>query len=88
MLAWLFRKELLKKLLAAVDDVEVGIPSADRPRLIREAEGRVYALEVVEEKLVLAALDAGLECHRRIDASAWAILGYGVEEAVPAVAAE
>jgi hypothetical protein len=39
--------------------------------------------------LVVAALEAGLEVHRRPDASAWAILGYGVvEEAVPAEAAE
>jgi hypothetical protein len=88
MLAWLFRKELIKKLIAEVEDNEDGIPSADRPRLICEAEARIFGLEIVEEKLVMAALDAGLEVHRRIDASPWAILGYGAEEAVPAETAE
>ena len=65
----------VKKLIAEVEDNEDGIPSADRPRLIREAEERIFGLEVVEEKLVMAALDAGLECHRRIDAIAVGDLG-------------
>ena len=47
----------------------------ERPQLIREAERRIFGLEVVEEKLVVAALEAGLEVHRRPGASAWAILG-------------
>ena len=81
MLAWLFREPLLKRLLREVEGNEDGIPSADRPRLIREAEGRILGLEVAEERLVMAALEQGLECHRRIDASPWAILGF-VEEAV------
>ena len=66
-----------------VEDNEGGIPSADRPQRIREAEGRIFGLEIAEEKFVMAALDAGLEVRRRIDASPWAILGYGLEEAVP-----
>jgi hypothetical protein len=54
---------------------------------IREIEARILTLEVAEERLVMAALDAGLEVHRRIDASPWAIL-YADEEAVHAEAAE
>jgi hypothetical protein len=73
--------ELKKRLLSAVEDVHGGIPSAERPQRIRAAEERVFALETAEERLVCQALDAGLECHRRIDASPWAILGF-VEEAV------
>jgi hypothetical protein len=81
MLAWLFPVELKKRLLSAVEDVQGSVPTAERPRLIREAEERLFALEVAEERLVMAALEQGLECHRRIDASLWAVLGF-VEEAV------
>jgi hypothetical protein len=89
MLAWLFREPLIKKLLAEVKDDKGGIPSAERPRLISEAEAKIFGLEIAEERLVMAAQEAGLEVHRRIDASPWAILGYGVvAEAVPAEAAE
>jgi hypothetical protein len=85
MLAWLFRKELIKKLIAEVEDNEGGIPARERPQRIREAEARIFGLETAEGKLVCQALDAGLEVHRRPDASPWAILGFGVvEEAVPA----
>jgi hypothetical protein len=35
----------------------------------------------------MAALDAGLEVHRRVDASVWAVL-YADTEALPAEAAE
>jgi hypothetical protein len=45
-------------------------------------------LEVAEERLVMAALDAGLEVHRRIDASPWAILYADEEVAHAAEAAE
>jgi hypothetical protein len=50
------------------------IPSAARPRLVAELEARIYALEIVEEKLVLAAQAAGLDVQRRANASCWAIL--------------
>jgi hypothetical protein len=75
--------EQFKQLLAAGVDVQGGIPAADRPRLIGEAEARILALEIGEERLVMAALDAGLEVHRRIDASPWAIL-YAEQEAAHA----
>lgn len=39
-------------------------------------------------RLIMAALDAGLEVHRRIDASPWAILYSAAEEAARAEAAE
>ena len=96
LLSWLFHDELIKKLLKelkeqlkGIDDKTGGIPASERPERIREAEERIFALEVVEEKPVMSALAAGLEVHRRPDASPWAVLGYGaVEEAVPAEAAE
>jgi hypothetical protein len=47
-------------------DVRGSVSSADRPRLIRDAEARILALEIGEERLVMAALDEGLEVHRRI----------------------
>jgi hypothetical protein len=54
---------------------------------MREAEARILALEIAEERLVCEALDAGLEVYRRIDASPWAML-YAEQEAAQAVAAE
>jgi hypothetical protein len=86
MLAWLFREPLIRKLVGEVEDNEGGIPTIERPQRIREMEARIFGLEIAEEKLVMAALENGLEVHRRIDASPWAILGYG-EEAVPAAEA-
>ncbi len=83
MLAALFGDQLKKLLTAGVDDVKGAIPSAERPKRVREIEARILALEVAEERLVVAALDEGLEVHRRIDASPWAIL-YADEEAAHA----
>jgi hypothetical protein len=88
MLAALFPAELKKLLAAGVGDVPGAVASAERPRLVRELEARVLALEVAEEKLVCEALDAGLDVHRRVDASPWAILYADVEEAARAEAAE
>jgi hypothetical protein len=79
LLCALFPAELKKLLCAGITDTRGSVSSADRPRLIREAEARIFALEVAEERLVMAALDQGLECHRRIDASPWAILSSGAE---------
>jgi hypothetical protein len=89
LIAWVLREPLLRKLIAEVEDVEGGIPARERPEKIREMEERIFGLEIAEERLVMAALEQGLEVHRRIDASPWAILGYGLaEDAVPAEAAE
>jgi hypothetical protein len=82
LLCALFPTELKKLLTAGIVDVRGSIPSTERPRLIREAEARILALEIGEERLVMAALEQGLEVHRRIDASCWAILYAGAEEAV------
>jgi hypothetical protein len=87
LLAALFGDQLKDLLTAGITDLGGAIPSADRPRLIREAEARILALEIGEERLVCEALDQGLEVHRRIDASPWAIL-YADTEAAHAVAAE
>jgi len=85
---WLHRDEIIDRLTADVEDAPGSIPSAERPQRIRESEARIFALEVGEERLVVAALEQGLEVHRRIDASPWAILYGAAEEAVQAVAAE
>jgi hypothetical protein len=63
-----------KRLTAGITGLRGAIPAADRPRLIREAEARILALEIAEERLVMAALDQGLEVHRRIGANPWVIL--------------
>jgi hypothetical protein len=87
MSAALFSDQMKKLLTAGIVDLRGSIASADRPRLIGEAEACILALEVAEERLVMAALEQGLEVHRHIDASPWAIL-YAEEEAVRAEAAE
>ena len=83
MLAALFGDQLKKLLTAGVDEVKGAIASSERPKRVREIEARILALEVAEERLVMAALEEGLEVHRRIDASPWAIL-YAEEEAAHA----
>jgi Semialdehyde dehydrogenase, NAD binding domain len=88
MLAALFPEQIKNLLLTGVEDVAGGIPSAERPQRIRDAEARILALEICEERLVCEALDAGLEVHRRIDANPWAILFAEPPEAVRAEAAE
>jgi hypothetical protein len=87
LLAALFPAQLKKLLTAGIADTRDSIPARSRPRLIREAEARILALEVGEERLVVAALEQGLEVHRRIDASPWAIL-LADTEPVRAEAAE
>jgi hypothetical protein len=79
MLAALFPEQLKQQLTAGIVDVRGSVSSAERPRLIRDAEAKILALEIGEERLVMAALDAGLEVHRRIDASPWAILNADAE---------
>ena len=88
MLCALFGDQLKKLLAAGVGDVKGAVPSAERPKRVREIEARVLALEVAEERLVMAAPEEGLEVHRRIDASPWAILYAEEEAAAHAEAAE
>jgi hypothetical protein len=88
MLAALFGDQLKKLLVGSVDDIKGAILSAERPKRVREVEAHILALEVAEERLVMAALEEGVEVHRRIDASPWAILYADEEEAALAEAAE
>jgi hypothetical protein len=88
MLAALFGDQLKKLLTAGVDEVKGGVASTERPKRVREIEARILALEIGEERLVMAALEEGVEVHRRIDASPWAILYADEEAAVRAEAAE
>lgn len=85
LMAWLHRDQIITQLTATLVDVVPGaIPAAERPGRIRELEENLFALEVQEEYFVGEAIAAGLECHRRVDASPWAILGWGLarEEAL------
>src|SRR5262249_10291898 len=84
---WWDRDAMIERLTAGIVDVPGSIPAAGRPQRIRESEAHIFALEVAEERLVVAGLDAGLEVHRRPDASPWAVL-YGGEETTQAIAAE
>ena len=79
LLCALFPAQLKKLRTAGIADTRDSIPARSRPRLIREAEAHILALEVGEERLVVAALEQGLEVHRRIDSSPWAILLADVE---------
>jgi hypothetical protein len=88
LLCALFPEQLKKLLVAGIDDVKGAIPAAERPKRVREVEARVFALEIAEERLVMAALEEGLEVHRRVDASPWAILYADEEAAALAEAAE
>lgn len=82
LLAALFPAELKRLLCDGIEDSKHSVPSAERPRPIRETEARIFAAEIAEERLVMAALDSGLEVDRRLDASPWAVLNAGTAEAV------
>jgi hypothetical protein len=64
-----------RRIMAAVPETGEGISAADRARREREIAAEILRLEHVEEALVVRALAAGLEVHRRPDASGWALLG-------------
>ena len=71
LMCWLDRDRIVAALTAGVVDVAGAIPSTERPGRIRALEARIYGLEIAEERLVMAALEEGLEVHRRPDASPW-----------------
>jgi hypothetical protein len=86
---WRDRDKMIERPTAGITDLQGAIPSAERPKRVREIEARLLGLEIGEERLVLRALAAGLEVHRRPDASPWAILySGGPEETAQAEAAE
>jgi hypothetical protein len=77
----LFPEQIKKLLTAGITDVRGSVSSGERPQRIRDCEARILSLEVAEERLVMAALEHGVEVHRRIDASPFAILNADVEAA-------
>jgi len=74
LLAWLFRDRLVEAVTAGLDGL-AGVPSAERPGLERELRRSLLELELAEESLVVQAIAAGLEVHRRFDTSPHALLG-------------
>jgi hypothetical protein len=88
LLCWLFRDEMLEALLAGLGEgSDEGLSAAERKQRTAELEARIRRLEHEEEALVTQALDAGLEVHRRPDASGFALLGLTNEKEVAAEAA-
>lgn len=75
LMAWMFRDELLDRLLEGVDNIEGGIPLSERAPREAELRTRMLTLEHEEEHFVEQAQAAGLECHRRVSASPFALLG-------------
>jgi hypothetical protein len=77
-LCWLFQeqvaKQLVTDLIAALPEGG-GISEAERTARIGEIEAAIARLENEEEALIEQALAAGIEVHRRIGASPWALLG-------------
>ena len=76
-------------IMSTVGAVEGGISAEKRASREAELKARIRALEHEEESLVTAALDSGIEVHRRWDASPLAMLGVTDEPlGALAVAAE
>jgi hypothetical protein len=78
MLCWLHEQEIAKKLVAdliAALPEGGGITEAERTARIAEIEAAIARLEHEEEALIEQALAAGIEVHRRVNASPWALLG-------------
>jgi hypothetical protein len=83
---WLFKDQILKRFAAHEGELSGGISAAERAGRIAALERQAFAFELEEESLVEQAIDAGIEVHRRIDASPFAVLGIVTPE-LPAVAA-
>jgi hypothetical protein len=75
LMASLFPDQLLQCLEQQIIDAPGAVAVADRPARIREIEQQILKLEYEEESLLVQAQAAGLEVHRRPQASAHAILG-------------
>jgi hypothetical protein len=89
LLAWLFPDQMLARLTASLDDgVPGGVSKEEREARIAELAAEVRELEHAEESLVVQALDAGLDVHRRPTASPFALLGLEVETEAALIAAE
>ena len=88
LLCWLFQDQITAALTNGVDDVIGGVSKSDRERRSAELTDEVRRLEHEEESLVTQALDAGLDVHRRYQASPFALLGLEVETQAALQAAE
>jgi hypothetical protein len=75
LMAWMFHDEILDRMLDGVDQIQGGVPMAERADREAEIRKRILALEHEEEALVVRALADGLEVHRRPSASGFALLG-------------
>jgi hypothetical protein len=78
LLCWLFPDQIIQHATARLHEIEGGISAADRKRRIAELESELFQLETDEESLITAALDAGMEAHRRPYASPYALLGLEI----------
>jgi hypothetical protein len=74
LIAAMFPDELLALLSQGVDQIE-GIGAAERASRVAEIGASIERLEHQEESLVVQAIAAGLDVHRRATASGWALLG-------------
>jgi hypothetical protein len=91
-LCWLFQKEVSQKLVADLVDQQreggsTGITESERAARIVEIEHDIARLEHMEECLIEQAIDAGLEVHRRVNASPWALLSIEAGAEVPVMVA-
>jgi hypothetical protein len=88
LLCWLFQDQITAALTNGVDDVVGGISTAEREARTAELNDEILRLEHEEESLIVQALDAGLDVHRRYQASPFALLGLEVETQAALQAAE
>lgn len=83
LLCWLHRDEILRALTAGIDDIKDGVSQIDRVTREAELRAHVLALEYEEESLIVQAIDAGLEVHRRPGCSGYALLGVQIDDSLP-----
>jgi hypothetical protein len=88
---WLHRDEIVRALSAFADDIKGGLSATERAQRIAELEADLLQTEFDEESLVEQGLAAGIDVHRRRDASPFALLGIvpiSEREAIAAHAAK
>jgi hypothetical protein len=71
-------EQIIENATANPDRMEGGIGAANRKRRIAELEAELFELETDEKSLITQAFDAGMEAHRRVHASGFALLGLEV----------
>lgn len=86
MLCAMFPDKMLDLIVAQLPD-QGGMPAAQRQEREAEVTARVLRLEREEEALIEQAQAQGIECHRRPNASGWAILGIEIGREQEQVAA-